>query len=90
MHFRRLKRRIQELAALFLLGALILSCVGCATSPPQYVRELPPEVLMLDCPAPEYDKATNLGLARGITTYHWALAACNNDKAALRQWAEGK
>jgi hypothetical protein len=73
------------LALKFYIVALLLT--GCAIPKVQYVRELPPAQLLLDCPVPETRKSTNGELAQGLHLYHWALEACNNDKQALRNWA---
>lgn len=57
---------------------------GCAVQKPQIIA--PEAGLLADCPAPKYDKTTNIGLARGIQAYHAALQQCSADKAALREW----
>jgi hypothetical protein len=63
------------------LQALVLC--GCAS-----VVGPPPEYLLLDCPAPAVVAATNGDLARTLNQYRWALKACNDDKAALREFVK--
>lgn len=63
----------------------LLAITGCTTI--KYVREVPPGHLLLDCPAPEKRLGTNGDLARTLQGFDWALTYCNNDKAALREWA---
>lgn len=63
----------------------LLSLTGCATT--EYIRELPPAELLAECEKPAYDKTTNRGIVLGLVAYDQALALCNNDKAALREWA---
>lgn len=70
-----------------LLAALALS--GCAGSTPLLVRDLPPEVLLQDCPEPPANIRTNKDLAEWALALRQALRVCNNDKAALREWATG-
>jgi hypothetical protein len=51
---------------------------------------LPPAALLEDCPEPVAEVRTNGDLARLALDLKLALALCNNDKAALRAWAETK
>ncbi len=72
-----------------LLALLALVLAGCAhTQPPQVIRELPPAALLEDCPVPVADLATNGALVDHILSLRYALRECNNDKAALREWAK--
>lgn len=73
---------------LFLMVVLFLS--GCSTlqSKPT-ARELPPPQLLQDCPIPESTLRTNLELAEWAHALKYSLILCNNDKAALRSWADG-
>lgn len=64
------------------LAALLAAC-GATTGP-----LVPPAHLMADCPAPALSVATNGQMAATLNAYRWALAACNDDKAALRAWAD--
>lgn len=68
------------------LAAILLA--GCATRPPQVVKLYPPASLLADCAHPDIQTGTNGDLARGILSYRAALDTCNNDKAALREWAK--
>lgn len=76
---------------LVLTGLLALSLMGCATrSKPLVVAQhsLPPATLLADCPVPALDPSTNGELADGALALLDSLAACNDDKAALRKWAD--
>lgn len=76
---------------LLLTGVLLLSLTACATrsKPPVIVqRAKPPATLLADCPVPALDPSTNAELADGALALLGALAACNDDKAALREWAK--
>lgn len=72
---------------LFFWTALFLGLTGCATKLPTVLKLYPPTDLMQDCLAPTYTVATNGDLATGILLERNALALCNIDKAALREWA---
>lgn len=74
-----------KVGVILLTGLLMASC---ATVAPKSVKVTPPMTFMVDCPEPEVDTATNGGLAKGITDLRGALRLCNNDKAALREWAK--
>lgn len=65
----------------------VLALVGCASTQPV---GLPPAALLEDCPEPVAEVRTNGDLARLALDLKLALALCNNDKAALRAWAETK
>ena len=73
--------------AKLLVGLSAALLTGCATRV-EVVRELPPPELLRECPAPPVDLRTSGGLALGLLSYHDALARCNIDKKALRDWAE--
>lgn len=45
-----------------------------------------PAHLLAECPAPAMDVGTNGRMAATLNNYRWALKACNDDKAALREW----
>lgn len=68
----------------------LLLVVGCATPVPQVVRILPPAELLQDCPVPQVQLRTNGDMANHIMDLRSALKVCNNDKAALRDWAKDK
>lgn len=61
---------------------------GCAALAPTVLKLKPPVELMQDCPSPVYRIGTNGELAAGILAERNALALCNNDKAALREWSK--
>jgi hypothetical protein len=70
-------------ASLILAAALS----GCAAlSPPPAAT--PPWALLEDCPTPTAQVRTNGDLVRHIRALRDALRSCNDDKAALRSWAE--
>lgn len=71
-------------AALILAAALS----GCAQVPIT-VRDTPPAALLEECPVPEFRAETNIELAEWALALLQALRYCNNDKEALREWAEG-
>lgn len=56
----------------------------------QTERALPPAALLAECPHPDLDIQTNGDLLRGLRAYEQALALCNIDKQALREWAKDK
>ena len=69
-----------------LVALLVAFLPGCSTV--QLVRELPPVELLRDCPAVVEKFKTNGDLATTILDYRDALATCNIDKQALREWAK--
>lgn len=76
---------------LLLTGLLALSLVGCATRSKPHVivqHSLPDARLLADCPVPALDPSTNGELADGALALLDSLAGCNDDKAALREWAK--
>lgn len=72
-----------------LSGALLVAFLtGCSTI--KYVRELPPQELLGDCPLVLEAYKTNRDLVWTILEYRKALAMCNLDKESLREWAKIK
>lgn len=61
---------------------VLLCAAGCATM--QQPITIPPHLLMV-CPEPAMRVLTNGEMASTLNNYHWALRACNDDKAALRE-----
>lgn len=80
-----------RLTRLALLGLTLLFLPACAllSKPPVPVRHSPPPAALLaDCSVPTLDPATNAELVDGVLALLDSLASCNDDKAALRQWAD--
>ena len=77
--------RLINLAAVI---AAFMALSGCAALSPTVLKLMPPAELLQACPSPEYPVGTNGQLAAGILAERNALALCNNDKAALREWAD--
>lgn len=76
---------------LLLTGLLASSLMGCATrsaAPVIVQHSLPDARLLADCPVPVIDPSTNAELADGALALLDSLAGCNDDKAALREWAK--
>lgn len=69
------------------LAVAFLSLLTACSTGPKWVRELPPQELLVDCPVVTEELATNGGLARTILAYRKAISTCNTDKASLREWA---
>lgn len=65
-----------------LLAALLLA--SCAST--QY--RVPPDALLADCAEPPATVRTNGLLAEYALNLRTALRHCNDDKAALREWAK--
>jgi hypothetical protein len=68
-------------------SAGLLACLlvaSCAAVSPL----APPPELLADCPIPSSPVRTNGELAEGYSARGFALRACNDDKAALRAWAD--
>jgi len=80
-----IRRGLTSLCLLALLS-------GCATAPPVTLiqREKPPAHLLLDCPLPAQEFRTNADLLAHILALRGSLRGCNDDKAALREWAESE
>ena len=79
-----------KLSRLILIGLTSLSLTACGAlsgGDPTY----PLAYLMKDCPGPSWPvSGTNGDLTRMLQGYQLALDLCNSDKAALREWAEGR
>lgn len=60
----------------------LLLCASCAQV------QLPPAELLADCQEPAARLSTNGLLARYALDLRTALRGCNDDKAALREWAK--
>lgn len=73
------------------LAALCLALTACAGAPEitHTRRVAPPADLVQDCPVPDGPVDTNGALARLVLALKQALAECNADKQALREWAQG-
>jgi hypothetical protein len=69
-----------------LLSALLMA--SCAAVTPTSTKLLPPASLLADCPAPAPTVSTNGELVDYILALRGALRLCNDDKAALREWAK--
>jgi hypothetical protein len=73
-------------ATLLVMAGIFIT--GCASNPVfREAREVPPAQLMQDCPAPSPIVTTNGELASYILSLKQVLRLCNDDKAALREWA---
>lgn len=70
-----------DITAVLLAALLSASCAGT-----QYV--LPPAELLAECQEPPAQVSTNGLLARYALDLRAALRGCNDDKAALREWAK--
>lgn len=68
---------------------VLLAMAGCASTHAIKVQHIYPEQLFLDCPTPSVEARTNGELARTLMDFRSALQTCNDDKAALREWAKG-
>lgn len=66
---------------------LLALAAGCAALPGPPVKMLPPAELLQACQEPPGDAQTNGSMAVWLQGLRGALAACNADKAALREWA---
>lgn len=80
----RFKRTLIGAASLFLMTCM-QACTGIV---PAVKQSLPDLTLIQACPepAPPADH-TNGGLVQSILDYQTVLDHCNDDKAALRAWA---
>lgn len=68
--------------------SLLLSSTACV-KPRTHVAMVPPAAYMEDCVETKVDVAVNGDLLRKIKRLRVDLAECNEDKAALREWAKG-
>ena len=73
------------------LAFLALSLTACAFLPTRtvIVREVPPDLLLIDTPIPLPAGRKNSDLARWAPELYCALVQSNQDKAALRAWRDG-
>jgi len=67
---------------------LVICLPGCAVHPPTVVKLTPPPSLMAPCIGPAWRPITNGELARYALELRSVLAACDDDKTALREWAK--
>lgn len=68
------------------LAAALLS--GCSLLPVRSVQITPPESLLQACLGPSWRPSTNGELLDYSNALRDALAACDDDKTALREWAK--
>lgn len=70
---------------------LLTSLIGCAATKTIGVptRDTPPEGLLADCVAARGAIKTNKDILTYVESLKSALKGCNDDKAALREWAKG-
>ena len=85
------KRLLPWLLNGLLCLCLLLSLTGCGST--EYVRvkerDTPPVALLQDCAEPLAADVTTNGLLLGyVGQLRSALRKCNDDKAALREWAK--
>ena len=59
---------------------------ACSLNPVERIK--PPDLLLQDCYAPDFAGETYGDLVLHVVELREAIGLCNNDKAALRQWAE--
>lgn len=71
-----------------ILAAIVPFLASCGYLPTRVERVLPPEELLMDCPAPNGLLKTNRDLAQRALDLKQSLALCNADKAALRAWSK--
>ena len=72
-----------------LLAALLMALPACSSTI-KYVKDLPPQELLGDCPKVVELYKTNGDLVWTILEYRKALATCNLDKESLREWVNIK
>jgi hypothetical protein len=70
-----------------LLAALLVALPGCSSTT-KFIKVLPPQELLGDCPKVVELYKTNGDLVWTILEYRKALATCNIDKESLREWAK--
>jgi PBP1b-binding outer membrane lipoprotein LpoB len=71
---------------LLLFAVLVLS--GCAAAPISGQQPVPEQFLQ-ECVAAKRELRTNGDLSKALLDYREALAACNLDKKAIRDWSDG-
>ena len=80
----------KKLLLLVLIGLGSLSLTSCATQSVikeyVYVHDDLPATLLADCPGYDGPLVNNGDLANAYLAERQALAACNADKEALREW----
>ena len=80
----------KKLLMLVLIGLGSLSLAACSTQSVikeyVYVHDRVPAELLRDCPGYTGPLVNNGDLARAYLAERQALAACNADKEALREW----
>ena len=78
---------------MFGIGLTCLFLTACASTLPQVlvktevVKQYPPSALTQETPPPEEVFQTNGDLLTTIERLRAAMKDCNDDKAALREWA---
>lgn len=70
-----------------LLYALLMALPACSSTT-KFVKVLPPQELLGDCPKVVELYKTNGDLVWTILEYRKALAMCNVDKESLREWVK--
>jgi hypothetical protein len=69
------------------LALTILLLQACSTAP--ITGQSPvPEQFLQECRAIQREIRTNADLAKALLDHREALAACNLDKRAIREWSE--
>lgn len=81
-------RRFVMRCASPLLVTLAATLSACGILPHTPSPATPPWALLEDCPEPRVTVNTNGDLVRHTRAMRDALRSCNDDKAALREWAE--
>lgn len=81
-----IRNNARRASLIVLAGATLLLLPACSTV--QIVRQTPSPELLRHCPEPIVSVRTNGELAQALQSTRAALALCNIDKAALREWAE--
>ena len=80
----------KKLLPVVLIGLGSLSLASCSTQSVIkeyiYVRDDLPTTLLADCPGYDGPLVNNGDLAQAYLAERQALAACNADKEALREW----
>jgi hypothetical protein len=76
-----------QLMCKMLLAAILVALPACS-SRTKFVKALPPQELLGDCPNVTELYKTNGDLVWTILEYRKALASCNIDKESLREWAK--
>lgn len=77
-----------KVALIVLLMGILLT--GCMSQRIKTEYVYPPDTLIQDCPVPPVEAKTWGDLPPIIVDLKAALANCNTDKAALRDWKHAK